>query len=166
MTEEVVCDGKYVAITYTIVDESGQVVEQRDQPVGYVHGGDTQLMGDMDKAVHGRRVGDQVELSIPADQAFGHRDPSLVIVDDIENVPPDYHRLGAEVAMHNEHGQGRIFYVTGLDDDTVTLDGNHPLAGHDLQVTVTIHEIRDAKPGEDMTSGIHAVKMPAPTTLN
>jgi len=167
MSEGVVRNGKYVSITYTIVDDAGQVVEQHDLPVGYVHGGDTQLLGDMDKAIAGHRVGEQVQLSLPPDQAFGQRDENLTFTDDIENVPPEFRRIGAEVMMQNDQGDSRSFYVTHIEDGKLTVDGNHPLAGQSLKVTVKIHEVRDAQAGEDRISGIHAVNMAAPSaTIN
>lgn len=167
MSDDVVRNGKYVSLTYTIADEAGQLVEQHDLPVGYVHGGDTQLLGDMDKAVAGHKAGDEVQLTLPAAQAFGQRDENLTFTDDIANVPPEFHRIGAEVLMQNDRGESRTFYVTRIDDDTLTVDGNHPLAGQNLKVTVRIHEVRDAQPGEDKLSGIHAAHMVAPSnTIN
>ena len=166
MSNDVVRNGKYVSITYTIVDQTGEVVEQHDLPLGYVHGGDTQLIGDMDKAINGHRVGDEVQLTLPPEQGFGERDENLTFTDDIDNVPPEFRRIGAEVQMESDRGESRTFYVTRIEDGKLTVDGNHPLAGKQLKVFVKIHEIRDAKPGEDKVSGIHAVNMQGPRTIN
>ena len=68
--------------------------------------------------------------------------------------------------MQNEQGETKSFFVTRIDDGEVTVDGNHPLAGKQLTVRVTIQEVRDAKPGEEQVSGIHAVQMPGPPTIN
>jgi FKBP-type peptidyl-prolyl cis-trans isomerase SlyD len=166
MSDDVVRTGKYVSLTYTIVDDKGEVVEQHDLPVGYVHGSDTQLIGDMDKAITGHRVGDMVQLTVPPEQGFGDRDESLTFTDDLDNVPPEFRRIGAEVVMENDRGESRTFYVTRIADGKLTVDGNHPLAGQQLKINVKIHEVRDAKPGEDKVSGIHAVNMPGPTSIN
>ena len=58
MSEEIVKSGKYVALTYAILDDQGKVVEQHDVPLGFVYGSDTELIGGMDKAVRGKRAGD------------------------------------------------------------------------------------------------------------
>ncbi|MCB1660825.1 MAG: hypothetical protein KDI39_21605, partial [Pseudomonadales bacterium] len=58
------------------------------------------------------------------------------------------------------------FFVTRIEDGQVTVDGNHPLAGKELMVRVTITEVRDARPGEEQVSGIHAVQMPGPASIN
>lgn len=166
MSDEVVSNGKYVALSCTIVDAYGSLVEQHDLPIGYVYGSDTQLIGSMDKAIAGRRAGDEVQLTISPEEGFGVRDENLTFTDDIANVPEEFRRIGAEVMMENDRGESRTFYVTRIEDGKLTVDGNHPLAGQSLQVTVKIHEVRDAKPGEDRTSGIHVVNMAGPASIN
>jgi FKBP-type peptidyl-prolyl cis-trans isomerase SlyD len=156
MSEQVVKFGKYVALTYSISDERGGVLEQYDLPVGFVYGSDTELIGGMDKAIKGKVAGDTVEVTVPPEQGFGEHDPDLTFTDDVENVPPQFRRVGAEVAMQNEAGEVKTFYVTRIEDGKLTVDANHPLAGKPLIVRVNILEVRDAEPGEELTSGIHA----------
>jgi FKBP-type peptidyl-prolyl cis-trans isomerase SlyD len=166
MSEQIVQPGKYVALTYVIEDDNGQIVEQHDMPLGFVYGSDTELIGGMDKAVAGKRKGDQVTVKVSPEQGFGDHDPDLTFVDSIDNVPPQFRQVGAEVQMQNDEGETKSFFVTQIEDGQVTVDGNHPLAGKDLTVRVTITEVRDAQPGEDRTSGIHAVTMQGPPTIN
>lgn len=152
MSKEVIKPGKFVSLTYHIVDMDGTVLEQNDIPVSYVHGGETELIGNMDKAVVGKSAGDEVELVIPPEESFGEHDPDLTFTDDIENVPPQFRQLGAEVQMQNEDGEIKKFYVTRIEDGKLTVDGNHPLAGKSLKVCVKILEVRDATMA-DMQSG-------------
>jgi len=167
MTEQTVQNGKYVTLSYTIVDEDGNVVEQHDIPIGYVHGSDTQLIGGMDRAVQGKKAGDEVEVILTPDiSGFGDYDPTLTFTDDLENVPPEFRHIGAEVAMQNDAGETRTFHVSKIEDGKVTIDGNHPLAGKTLKVIVRIHEVRDAAAGEEQTSGINAVQMQGPKSIN
>ncbi|HOP15734.1 MAG: FKBP-type peptidyl-prolyl cis-trans isomerase [Gammaproteobacteria bacterium] len=166
MSDQIIKRGKYVALTYTIEDEHGTVVEQHDLPLGFVYGSDTELIGGMDKAVAGKSVGDQVEVDVSPDQGFGEPDPSLTFTDSLDNVPPQFRQVGAEVQMQNDKGETKSFFVTRIEDGQVTVDGNHPLAGKALKVRVTITEVRDARPGEEQVSGIHAVKMPGPASIN
>ncbi len=166
MSKEIIQPGKYVALTYTIVDQGGDVVEQHDVPLGFVFGSDTELIGGMDKAVAGKSVGDQVEVRVSPEDGFGPHDPSLTFTDSIDNVPPQFRQLGAEVRMQNDQGETKAFYVTQIENGEVTVDGNHPLAGKELTVRVVITEVRDARPGEEQMSGIHAVEMPGPTSIN
>ncbi len=144
MAREVIKPGKFVSLTYTISDTEGNLLEQNDLPVSYVHGGDTELVGGMDKAVAGKAAGDKVEMVIPPEDGFGAHDPDLTFTDDLENVPPQFRRVGAEVQMQNEAGDARTFIVTRIEDGKLTVDGNHPMAGKTLVVRVKILEVRDA----------------------
>jgi len=166
MSDEIIKPGKYVALTYAIADEMGDVIEQHDVPLGFVYGSDTELIGNMEKAVAGRRTGDQLEIKVPPEQGFGAHDPGLTFTDDVENVPSQFRRIGAEVQMQNDKGESKVFLVTRIEDGKVTIDGNHPLAGKDLTVRATITEVRDAREGEDQVSGIHAVHMQGPSSVN
>ena len=135
-------------------------------PLGFVYGSDTELIGGMDTALRGKAVGDSVEVSIPPEDAFGDHDPSMTFTDDVENVPPEFRKLGAEVQMQNDTGEAKTFYVSSIENGKLTVDGNHPLAGKTLTVSIKILEVRDAKAGEEKVSGIHAVNMQGPSSIN
>jgi FKBP-type peptidyl-prolyl cis-trans isomerase SlyD len=143
MSQEVVTDGKYVSLTYSIFDERGQVLEQNDLPVGYIHGGRNELLGGLDRKITGRRAGETVELDLAAGEAFGPHDPDLTFTDVLDNVPPQFRYVGAEVPMQSENGEVRTFYVTRIANGRLTVDGNHPFAGRALRVHVRIQEVRD-----------------------
>jgi FKBP-type peptidyl-prolyl cis-trans isomerase SlyD len=155
---EVVKPGKLVTLTYSITDEQGNLLERNDLPMSYVYGGDTELIGGMDEAIAGHQEGDELTVTVPPSKAFGAHDPSLTFTDDIDNVPHEFRRLGAEVPMQSDAGEQRTFYVTRIADGRLTVDGNHPLAGKTLTVSVKIHEIRDATPDDALSTGIHAVR--------
>lgn len=144
MVKQVIKPGKYVSLTYTISDQEGNLLEQNDIPVNYIHGGETELIGGMDRAVAGKAVGDRVQMTVAPEDGFGAHDPELTFTDDLDNVPPQFRRIGAEVQMQNESGETRSFFVTRIEDGKLTVDGNHPMAGKTLLVQVKILEVRDA----------------------
>ena len=144
MSEEVIKPGKFVSLTYSIADESGSIVEQSDLPVSYIYGGETELIGGMDKAVEGKSAGDSVTFVVSPEQGFGARDENLTFTNDIENVPEPFRRVGVEVPMQNDAGETKSFYVTRIADGKLTVDGNHPLAGKTLRIAVRVLEVRDA----------------------
>lgn len=141
--------GKFVSFTYVISDTQGNILEQNDIPVSYVYGGDMELLGGMDRALRGKQAGDRVEFDVPPGQGFGEHDPDLTFTDDLENVPPEFRFLGAEVQMQNDQGEVKSFFVTKIENGKLTVDGNHPLAGRDLKVSIEVKEVRDAT-AEDM----------------
>ncbi|HJX57251.1 MAG TPA: peptidylprolyl isomerase, partial [Thiobacillus sp.] len=143
-----VTQNKLVYITYSILDARGMVVEQYDIPVGYVQGANSGILPAIESAVAGRKVGDRIEITLAPEEGYGLRDESLVFVDDIENVPPQFRRVGAEVMFENEAGETNVFYVTSIEDGKLTLDGNPSLAGQSVTCLVNVVDIRDATPEE------------------
>jgi len=143
-----VTNNTLVYITYSILDARGMVVEQHDVPVGYVQGANSGILPAIEAAVAGRKVGDRVEITLSPEEGYGLRDESLVFKDDIENVPPQFRRIGAEVMFENEAGETKVFYVTAIDDGKVTVDGNPSLAGQSVTCLVNVMDIREATPEE------------------
>jgi len=148
MNDELVSKNKVVGITYAIIDQSGAILEQSDLPLYYVHGGPNDMFEEFETALEGCGPGDSVEVEIGPEKAFGYHDPSLTFTDDIDNVPPQFRRVGAEVQMQNDRGEVRSFFVSRIEDGKLTLDGNHPFAGKTLTYAVTVVDIRDASEQE------------------
>lgn len=148
MAEESVTRNKVVYVTYSIIDQSGNVFEQSDVPVGYVHGGNSPLFEKIEMALDGHRVGDQVEVSLNPSEGFGPHDPNLTFTDDIENVPHEFRRIGAEVELQNEQGESMMFRVSRIADGRLTVDANHALAGQTVKFVVNVANIRDASMDE------------------
>lgn len=153
MSEQKVSKNKAVYVTYSILDQSGAVYEQYEMPVGYVHGGNSPLFEKIEAALEGKKVGDRVEVSLNPQEGFGEPDPNLSFTDDIENVPPEYRRVGAEVDFQNERGENVQFRVSRIADGKLTVDSNHPLAGQTVTFLVNVVNIRDASMDE-IVSGL------------
>lgn len=148
MSHDKVAPGKLVSLTYSIRDDQGQILEQSDLPVTYIHGGQVELVGGMDRHIEGCRAGEEVTLTLPPDAGFGPHDPGLTFTDDLANVPPEFRFVGAEVPMQSESGEVRTFIVTRIEQGRLTVDGNHPLAGKTLRVLVRIVEVREPTAAE------------------
>ena len=142
---EVVADGKFVELTYTVTDrKSGHVLTGVEFPLGYVHGHNEILAPSVHRELEGKSAGDRIEVPIDGNQIFGARDESLVFTDRIENVPEAYRQVGTSILMENDKGQTRSFIVTRIDDETLTVDGNNPLCGREVTFRLEVLTIRDA----------------------
>lgn len=150
---------KVVTITYAILNNQQAVVEQHDVPVAYLHGGSGGLLPGIEAALEGHKIGERIELQLSPADAYGVRDESLVFTDDIDNVPPQYRRVGAEVQFQNEAGESKAFYVTRIEEGKLTVDGNPTLAGQTVTCLVNVIDIRDASP-EEILNGIPTVTLP------
>ena len=142
---ESIQDGKFVELTYRVIDKkSGHILTRVDFPLGYVHGHNEILAPSVHKELEGKSAGDVIEVPIDGNQIFGPRDDSLVFTSDIESVPEEYRQIGTSILMENDNGQTRSFLVTRVDDDTLTVDGNNPLCGRVVVFTLEILTVRDA----------------------
>jgi len=159
MTEQFVEQHKVVSFVYSIVDESGELLEQSDLPISYVHGGKHDLFEKVEQGLDGAVVKDTVEVSLTPEEGFGAHDPDLTYTDAIENVPEEFRTVGAEVEMMNDQGDSRKFTVTRIEDGKLTVDGNHPMAGKAITFRIKVIEIRDATP-EEIANGVEAMAMP------
>jgi len=137
-----------VTLTYTIEDTTGEVLERIDLPVSYVQGSNQGPFLAIERALEGHVAGDEVAVKLPPEQGFGPHDPNLTFTDDIDNVPPEYRQIGAEVEFQNEAGDVKRFVVSKIEDGKLTVDGNHPLAGKELLFRVRVVDVREATPDE------------------
>lgn len=147
MAEEVIAINKAVYLTYSIIDQSGKVYELYDSLIGYVHGYKSGLIEKVERSLEGCKAGDRIEVMLNPTEGFGEHNPDHVFSEDIENVPPEFHYVGAEIEFITEHGR-MICRVSHIADGKVTVDANHPLAGQTVSFIVNVKNIRDATPDE------------------
>ena len=145
---------KFVELTYRIIDQTnGEVIEQVEEPLGYVQGDNTLLFNQVTKELEGKSVGDEVEILLKAEVAFGPKLEELIFTDEINNVPVEYRFIGAAVTMQNDKGGTKDFIVSSIEDGKLTIDGNHPLAGKDIIFYVEVLSVRDATADEIIEGG-------------
>ena len=134
--------GLVVYFTYSIQGEDGEVLEQNDLPIGIILGAGSGVFEKIEEAIEGHGAGETVRVTLEPEEAFGPHREELTCTQPIEQVPPQYRQVGAEVEFVNERGETRTFVVSRIEDGRVTLDGNHPLAGQRLTYVVRILEVR------------------------
>ena len=151
-----IAKNKVVSIDYTLKDDAGEVIDSSEgfEPLFYLHGCDNIVPG-LEKALDGKRAGDQVQVSVSPAEGYGERDDSLQQVvpreafqgiDDLE--------AGMQFRAESDEGQ-QIVTIMAIDGDEVTVDGNHPLAGVTLNFDVTVVEVRDATADELEHGHVH-----------
>lgn len=152
MLKKTVANNKVVYLTYSIIDQDGEVFEQYDVPIGYVHGANSGLFEKIETALAGHAEGERVEVILTPGDGFGQHQPELTFTDSIDNVPPQFRHVGAAVSFENDAGESKEFRVTKIEDGKLTVDGNHPLAGQTVRFIVNIVDIRDAT-AEEIANG-------------
>ena len=130
---------------YTLTDSTGNVIDssQGQEPLAYLHGAGNIIPG-LEKALVGKTVGDKMTVNVPAAEAYGLRDDGMV-QDLPSNMFSGIEKIEIGMEFHAETEQGlQVVTVTKVEGDTITIDGNHPLAGVDLTFDVEITEVRAA----------------------
>ena len=145
---DIITNNKFVSLTYTITDDEDNILERIDMPIQYIQGAKSQVIEKIETALKDHKVGDLVHVSLTPEEGFGAHQPELTFSDDINNVPPQFHSIGAEVEFQNDNGESKIFRVTEMADGKLTVDGNHPFAGKTIIYNITVKEVRDATDSE------------------
>jgi FKBP-type peptidyl-prolyl cis-trans isomerase SlyD len=152
-----IAENKVVSIHYKVADaDSAEVIDSSEDgdPMTYLHGAQNIIPG-LEQALEGKAVGDAVEVTIAPADAYGEYSADRVqqvpmeAFAEMEKVEP-----GMMVTAQTEGGQVNLV-VTDVDETTVTVDANHPLAGKSLTFDVTIEEVRDASEEEIAHGHVH-----------
>ena len=145
ISKDIVTDGKYVELKYQVIDvKTDSVLTEVEFPLGYVHGVNEVLAPTVMMELEGKAAGDTIEVPIDCNKLYGPRDESLVITENIHNVPEEYRKVGTAILMENDKGQTKTFTVTRVAEDIIIIDGNNPLCGRDVIFKLEILSVRDA----------------------
>jgi FKBP-type peptidyl-prolyl cis-trans isomerase SlyD len=152
----VVSHHKVVSMHYTLTNASGEVLDssRQGQPLAYIQGIGNIISG-LEEALDGKKVGDKVNANIPPEKGYGLRDENLVFKVNKNEV--DIGReieVGMKLQAENEQGM-YVVTVTEVDSESITIDGNHDLAGVTLNFDVEIMDIRDASSEELAHGHVH-----------
>lgn len=145
-----------VSLTYTLKNSDGQELDQAnaDKPFAYLHG-NKQIVPGLENALEGMTVGDKKEVTVSPEEGYGEFIPGLKMDVERSNFPKDI-KLQAGMQFSAEvSGKDRVFTVTGIEEDKVQVDGNHPLAGQTLHFAVEVVEVRDATQEELKHGHVH-----------
>ena len=140
-----------VTIHYTITDTQGKRLDDGD--VAYLHGGYDNLFAQVEAALAGLEVGQSIDLQLAAQDAFGARDEALVRVIPKSDFPPGV-KVGGQLQGAGPNGPV-VYNVVKIKGPEVHLDGNHPLAGHDLRFVATVKAVRAATAEEITHRHVH-----------
>jgi FKBP-type peptidyl-prolyl cis-trans isomerase SlyD len=144
---------RVVTLAYTLKDDDDRIIDQSDDgSFCYLHGASNIISG-LENALTGKVAGDELSVSIPPEEGYGVHD-----VEKTQAVPREMFPAEEEIVPGMQfHAQGPdghqlVVTVVKVDDDRVTVDGNHPLAGVQLKFDVKVLEVRTAT-GEEITHG-------------
>lgn len=143
---------KVASIHYTLRDDEGTVIDSSEgrDPLLYLHGAGNLIPG-MEEGLEGKSKGEKFNIKIEPEKGYGEKDENLV-----QKVPRSaFGDQEVKPGMRFSTNQGGVVTVTDVSLDSVTVDGNHPLAGVALNFDVEVMEVRNATLEEISHGHVH-----------
>ncbi len=153
-----VSNNKVVSFNYTLKDkETGEVLDSSElhgQPLTIL-AGKGEIIPGLESRMMGMKEGETKTIEVPAEEAYGPVNPEL-----LQQAPREYFQgveleKGLPLQAQTPEGQVIQMVVVDFDENTVTVDMNHPLAGKDLVFEIKIESIREATPDEILHGHAH-----------
>ena len=142
-----------VALTWTLKDTLGDMLDELDEPVEFLLGGND-LLAAIEQALQEHELGDKLDLHLEPEQAFGDYDENLVFLETRSSFPSEleegmtFDGAGLPQGLNPDIPQNSIYTVTEIYPDHVVLDGNHPLAGIAIRLSLKVESVREATEAE------------------
>ncbi|MFZ6725809.1 FKBP-type peptidyl-prolyl cis-trans isomerase [Undibacterium sp. MH2W] len=144
-----------VSLNYTMFNADGDIIDQNQDPIVYLHGGYDNILPAVEAALDGKAVGDKVSVTLTPEEGFGEFDPQFVRQEDVGLFPPDIEVGMMFETRDPETEETMQFRVTAIDAGVVTVDGNHPLAGMTIRFDAEVLNIREASDEEIVHGHVH-----------
>lgn len=145
------------ALSWTLSDTLGEELDVLDEPVEFLIGGDD-LFQVIEDALQGYSAGATLKLQIEPEQGFGDYNDQLVFLESRTLFPPEleegmtFEGASLPAGCNPDAPTDALYTVTDIYPEHVVLDGNHPLAGIALRLTLTVRGVREATE-EEIGSG-------------
>lgn len=148
---------KVVTFSYTLKDDEGNILDAASNaaPFSFLSG-NGQILPKLEEAITGMLLGTKKSIKISAADAYGEYNEKAVQQVDRANFPDDAELLpGMQFIANSPDGHHMPFIISEVNDNNVTIDFNHPLAGKNLEFDVELLDIRDATAEEIAHGHIH-----------
>lgn len=147
-----------VSVQYKLFDAQGNLLEQSDEPMVYLHGGYDGTFPKIEEQLEGHEVGFETQLKLEPEDAFGDYDAELIKIEPRQRFPEpleigmQFEGIPEQENDEDDDDEPLIYTVTDIAEDKVVLDGNHPLAGVALCFWLKVSEVRTAT-AEEISHG-------------
>ena len=148
---------KVIIFNYTLKDENGEMLDSTEKggPFSFVTG-NQQVLPGLEDALSRMIIGSKKNIKLAAADAYGEYDEGAVQKVKRNLFPEEAElEIGTSYFAHSPEGQHLQFIITEIEDDVITANFNHPLAGKDLEFDVELLDIRDATPEEISHGHVH-----------
>lgn len=135
-------EGDAVKVNYVGKLDDGSVFDRTEDDPIEITPGEGELIEGFEEAIIGMEVGDEKEVTLSPDKAYGERDEDLKKEFSRDEFPPDFEpKEGMFIQLNTESGRQVPGRIMGFTDEDVAVDLNHPLAGEEVTFEIEIVEI-------------------------
>jgi FKBP-type peptidyl-prolyl cis-trans isomerase SlyD len=152
-----IAPNKVITMNFTLKDDDGNILDTTDSggPFSYLSG-NNMVLPKLEEAVSGMIIGTKKHLKLDAKDGYGEYNDDAVQAVGKENFPEDFVlEAGREYMASNPDGVQMPFIITSVEDETITIDFNHPLAGKNLNFDIELLDVRDATAEELAHGHVH-----------
>ena len=147
-----ISDPCVVSLTWKLSDGQNRPIDELNEPVEFFYGGDD-LLAKVEEALAGHALGEELQLHMEPEHAFGDYRSELVCFEDRKLFPEQLETGMAFEGLPAGHAtpdmpNDVVYIVTEIYPSHVVLDGNHPLAGMSLRMHIHVRDVREATPQE------------------
>lgn len=144
---------RVIGFHYTLKDKDGALIDTSDgqEPLFFLEQSQ-QIIPGLEKVLSLLNVGDKRQIEVKAADAYGEVNQELIIKVQRTQFPPDAKLKVGDQFQVNEDEHAPVFTIMSIENDEVTVDGNHPMAGKDLFFDVEVTAVRPAT-AEEMSHG-------------
>jgi FKBP-type peptidyl-prolyl cis-trans isomerase SlyD len=147
-----------VEMHYTLKNDAGDVIDssQGKEPMPFIQGHGNIIPG-LESALEGMKIGESCDISVKPEEGYGaYHDEGVqdIPMDALQGI--DNLEVGMELQSQDEQGNPFIVHIKSINEDSVTVDANHPLAGQILHFSVSIENVREATKDELDHGHVHS----------
>lgn len=140
-----------VALSWTLKDTLGEVLDELDEPIDFLLGG-PDLLPKIQETLQNHQAGDTLQLHLEPEDAFGDFDDQKLFLEPRNCFPAELEEgmafEGLPPGCSKNAPTDEVYFVSEIYPEHVVMDANHPLAGIALRLELKVHHVREATEAE------------------
>lgn len=141
---------KIVSLDFELYNDKNQLLDKMQEiPIKYLHGKYDDIFRKVEETLDGKKINDEIDIYLTPDEAFGNENSALIQIEPLDKLSKE---IGAEnialgmvlEASSPDYEETILYRITDIEDNSVVLDANHPLAGEKIRFKAKIIDISDA----------------------
>ena len=154
----IIIDKSVVTIHFKLTDDDGKLIDSSEgqDPLVYMHGTNSIIPG-LERELDGKTTGDKMQVTVQPEDGYGKINPDLIqevprsAFQGVDDIQP-----GMQFEAKNPEGHRQLITIQEVADNSVTVNGNHPLAGQVLHFEISVEDVREATEEEISHGHAHA----------